>query len=83
MIKILTLIPAKVLVKYLPEVIAFILTKAITWVAMKHPLKLAYVIDKINNFTTALTVIHDATADNKITVKEVDEFAKEMKELFK
>ena len=67
----LKLIPIKKLAKYLPEILAYILTKSLTWLFKKYPEKTPKVIDKTKEVIDALTQNIDAASDGVISDKEV------------
>ena len=70
--KILKLIPIKLLVKQLPQVLAFILTRVLTWVSLNKPHKTAKVIETTQEITAALTNALKASADGVITKQEIE-----------
>lgn len=67
----LKLIPVKYLVKKLPEILAFIFTKVLTWLLMKYPHKSAKVKEITLELTAALSNLISITEDGKITKEEI------------
>lgn len=70
--KILKLIPIKLLVKQLPQVLAFILTRVLMWVSLNYPHKTAKVKETTQEVTAALTNALKASNDGVITKEEIE-----------
>jgi len=65
------LIPVKYLVSKLPSILAYILTKVLTYIFEKHPVKSEYVIGQLEEISTAIKTTIDSAKDGKITEKEL------------
>lgn len=70
--RLLSLIPARYLAKYLPEILAFILTKVLTWLFKKYPEKSDKVMETCKEITVALSDAIKAGEDGKITPEEIE-----------
>lgn len=80
--KLLALIPAKTVAKYLPQLLAFLLTKVMKWLSDKYPDKLVSVIAVSYEVTEALETTLNAGKDNKFTPEEIKEIQKEWDDVF-
>ena len=70
--KLLALIPAKIFAKYLPEIIGFILTKALGWLSKKYPEKYNKAKETSQEITVALADAVKAAEDGVISKEEVE-----------
>ncbi len=76
------LIPVKILVKYLPEILAFILTKVLTYLLKKYPHKAAKVVETTKEITIATVNAIEAAKDGIITKQEIRKQRALWKEVF-
>lgn len=72
-------IPIKWLVKKLPEIIAFILTRVVKWAATKKPELLTKIVGVLERITKAMQTTLDAGADDIYTSEEVKAIARDWK----
>jgi hypothetical protein len=75
----IALIPKKYLVKKLPEIVAFILTRVTKWAALNHPDMLEKIVGTLDKVTTALRTTIDAGKDDVYTSEEVKAIAADWK----
>lgn len=76
---ILGLIPVKTLTKYLPDILAYILTKIIGHLLIRYPHKSAKVKETAKEITAAMVNAINAAEDGVITKEELNK----QKELWK
>lgn len=81
-IKIIGLIPVKKLAKYLPEVLAYLLTKVLTWSLTKHPEKTEKIKETVSDITEFMSAAVKATDDGDITKNELLALKKKALEIF-
>lgn len=81
--KLLKLIPIKMLVKRLPDVLAFILTRVFTYVLKRYPSKSKVALELANDITKAITYTVGAAEDGVVTKTEVREATERWKEVFR
>ena len=79
----LKLISAKTLLKYLPDVLAYILTKVLTYVFSKYPAKSQKAIETVKEITLATANAIKASSDGKITKAELRKQKELWKKVFK
>lgn len=65
------LISAKYLTKHLPSILAYILTKSLTWLFNKYPTQKDRVLKEAGEMITALQKTIDYTKDGVITKEEL------------
>lgn len=82
-IKIIKLLPVKLLAKYLPDFLALILTKALGFLLTKYPHKAAVIAETVKEITAAIIHAIDAAADKKITKEEIERQKELWREVFK
>ena len=80
--KLLKLIPIKILVSNLPRILAFLLTKVMQSLAKNNPTKLKEVIEVSKKVVHAMEVTLEAGEDNVFEPKEIEEIASAWKEAF-
>lgn len=80
--KLLSLIPAKTLAKYLPEIMAYILTKGLGWIFKNYPQSATKTIETTKEVTAALTQNINAAADGVIDKAEVQKGIALWKDVF-
>ena len=78
-LKFIGLIPIKSLAKYLPEILAFVLTKVLQYVSLRQPEKLNKVIDFAERVVLVTKLSIDAGADGVFEPKELKEIAEAWK----
>jgi|AntDeeMinimDraft_5_1070356.scaffolds.fasta_scaffold32845_2 hypothetical protein len=78
----LRFIPIKHLVNFLPEIIAYLLTKVLTYIFKKYPDSTYKAINITREVMTALTQNIDAAKDGVIDEKEVEKGIKLWKKVF-
>lgn len=76
-IKIIGLIPFRKLVKYLPEIIAFIITKVWRKLSVTQPEKLKNVVEFLDKITRVARKSLDAGKDGIYDTKEIIDIANE------
>lgn len=81
-LKLLKLIPIKVLVSNLPKILGFILTKVMQYLAKNNPEKLKQVISVSKEVVHAMEITLEAGEDNVFEPAEIEEIAKAWKEVF-
>lgn len=81
--KLLKLIPIKTLVKQLPVILAYVLTKVLMYVFDKYPSKTKVAIEVANDLTKAITQNIMAAEDGVIERDEVKKGIELWKEVFK
>ena len=79
----LKLISAKTLLKYLPDVLAYILSKVLTYVLAKYPAKSKKAIETVKEITLATADAIKASSDGKITKAELRKQKVLWKKVFK
>jgi len=77
------LIPVRILVKYLPEILAYILTKVLTYLLRKYPHKAGKVIETTKEITAATANAIEAASDGVITKAEISKQKSLWLEVFK
>jgi len=82
LLKMLKLIPIKVLVANLPHILGYVLTKVMQYLAKHNPDKLKQVIEVSKKVVHAMEVTLDAGEDNVFEPKEIEEITKAWKEAF-
>lgn len=80
--KLLSLIPAKTLAKYLPEIMAYILTKGLGWIFKNYPQSAAKTIETTKEVTAALTQNINSASDGVIDKEEVQKGIKLWRDVF-
>lgn len=78
-LKLIGLIPVKKLVKYLPTILAFILTRVIKWAAIKKPDLLAKIILYTDKVSRVLALWVKAGEDKVYEPEELKEIAEAWK----
>lgn len=68
---IIRLLTAKYLTKHLPTILAYILTKALTWLFNKYPSQKDKVLKEANEMIAALQKTINYTKDGVITKEEL------------
>jgi len=71
MIKLLKLIPARLFAKYLPDVLAYVLTKGLGWLIVKYPHRSKKVIETSKEITAAIIEVVTVSSDGVIDKKEL------------
>lgn len=69
--KILKLIPIKLLVKKMPKVLAYVLTRVLNYVFTKYPHKKDKAITETKEILLAMQATVEAVEDGEITEKEI------------
>jgi len=77
------LIPVKILVKYMPEILAYIITKVLSYMLKKYPHKAAKVIETTKEITAATANAIEAASDGVITKFEISKQKSLWIEVFK
>ena len=80
--KLLRLIPVRYLAKYLPNILAYLLTKVLGWLLVKYPHKTAKVKETTAEINAALTNLILATKDGKFDKHEINKQIELWKEVF-
>lgn len=80
--KLLKLIPVRLLVKQLPVVLSFILTKVLQWSAKNHPEKMEKVIETTEEISNVLKVILKAGEDKIFDKEEIKLIAEAGKKIW-
>lgn len=69
--KIIKLIPVRLLVKYLPQILAYLLTRVLNYVFTKYPDKTDKAIKETEEILIAMKTTVDAAKDGRITEEEI------------
>lgn len=80
--KIISLISAKTIAKYLPEILAFVLTKALAFIIERQPNKVEKVKEFASDFAVAIAATVAAAEDNKFDVAEMKDLQKKWTDVF-
>ena len=67
----ISLIGKKALAKYLPKVLAMILSRALSWLFKKYPAKTKNVIKELDEIVAAIAATVEAAKDGSITEAEL------------
>lgn len=82
-VKILKLIPIKSLVKYLPDVLAYVFTRVLTFMLKKYPHKSDKVMETASDLAKAMAHAVEAAEDGVITKFELSKQQSLWREVFK
>jgi len=65
------MIPIHILVKYLPEILAYILTKVLGYLLTKQPTKAEKILETVKDLTHAMAEAAEFAKDGIITKEEI------------
>lgn len=78
----LSLIPVQQLVKYLPDVLSYLLTKGLGYVFVKYPNKSEKALETAQDISKAMVASIAAAEDKTISKEELAEMKRLWKEVF-